>query len=118
MADGRSTHQMVENLHARFSGLELKLDQLHGDHRELKDEVEELAEDLIKVKSWVDRHEEVAILKLEALWGGLNRVEVKVEEHVKSLNSDKKSLFKLVWATLLSALGGLLMMLARSAGIW
>ena len=118
MADGRSTHQMVENLHARFSGLEVKLDQLHGDHRDLKDEVEELAADLTNVKSWADRHEEVAILKLEALWGGLSRVEAKVDQHAKGLNDDKKMLFTLVWATLLSALGGLLMMLARSAGVW
>jgi predicted nucleic acid-binding Zn-ribbon protein len=111
-----STHQMVENLHIRFTGLEEKLADLRGDHKELRADVEQLKEGLLAVTARVDKHETIAAEKLKSLEALFSRLEAKFDKHSLQEQMNQQWMFRLLLMTFLSAAGGLVTMVAKGLG--
>lgn len=107
--DEHSTHQMVANLHIRFTGMETQLGQLALEHKELKTEVGVLRDDLRDVEARVDKHEGLAGQQLMNLNTGQERIELKFDKHVEKGEQDRVWLFRLIVMTLVSAAAGLAM---------
>jgi len=112
-----STHQMVENLHVRFTGLETRLTELRQDHKDLREDVDLLRGGLQDITSRVDKHEGVAEEQLKALRHGITRLEQKFDRHTEREEQDRRWLFRLMVMTFLSAAGGLITLVFKSLGV-
>ena len=117
MDEARSTHQMVENLHSRFTGLNENLNRLHGDHKELRADVEVLRESLREIEARVDKHEGIAEQQLNHIREAFARLEKKFDQHTEREDSDRQWLFRLLVLTFLSAAGGFVTIVMRLGGL-
>jgi len=113
----KSTHQMVEHLHARFGMLEQGVKDLHVDHNKLRDDFEDLRGEVRGLESRADTHEQVAVVKLERMSDVIEKLQSAFAKHAEREETDRRVMFIFLMTTLASAIGTLFVLLFKVGGL-
>ena len=112
------THDMVKELHVRFDSLDTSLRQLHTDHKELRERVDNVEKAVAKDVANLTKHEaeaclreSVIIQRLDTMAANQDVARVQFVKHADREDSDRRWLLGIVLLTLLSTIGTLFVML-------
>ena len=110
-----STHTIVSELRDRFTHLEDGVQQLHRDHRELRDRVTVVEGRVVDDIANLSKHEAEACLREDAIIARLDHMREAdqrnadlLEKHTKREDEDRRIFMILIGGALLSSTGTLL----------